>query len=80
MKAENRITLGNFLIYNPQYGVKEGRVCELVLDFLILFFNISFEFLLKEAERVFYYYPPDERIEKQVRISGFCDGMVKFTQ
>ncbi|RNA01621.1 vacuolar fusion CCZ1 -like protein [Brachionus plicatilis] len=34
----------------------------------------------KEAEKIFYYYPPDEKIEKQIRTAGFCAGMIKFTQ
>ncbi|CAF0762218.1 unnamed protein product [Brachionus calyciflorus] len=54
----SQISLAYFLIFNSEYGLKEG----------------------KEAEKVFYYYPPDEKIEKQVRIAGFCAGMIRFTQ
>ena len=58
MKSENRITLGNFFIYNPEYGLKEG----------------------KESEKIFYYHPHEELIEKKCRNAGFCAGMVTFTE
>ena len=35
---------------------------------------------LKESEKIFYYYPPDDKIEKQVRLVGFCAGIVKFAE
>lgn len=28
----------------------------------------------KEAEKIFYYYPNEEQIEKKVRNAGFCAG------
>jgi hypothetical protein len=34
----------------------------------------------KEAEKIFYYYPSDEKIEKQCRLCGFCAGIVQFTK
>jgi hypothetical protein len=34
----------------------------------------------KEREKIFYYYPEDEQIEKKCRDVGFCAGITKFTE
>jgi hypothetical protein len=43
------------------------------------FFYVFCE-LFKESDKIFYYYPSTDEIFKQIRIVGFCAGMVKFTQ
>lgn len=34
----------------------------------------------REAEKLFYYYPESEKIERKVRQAGFCAGMVRFAE
>ena len=34
----------------------------------------------REEEKIFYYYPADEKVERKVRQAGFCAGIVKFAE
>ena len=34
----------------------------------------------REDEKIFYFYPADEKIERKVRLAGFCAGIVRFAE
>jgi hypothetical protein len=34
----------------------------------------------REEEKIFYYYPFDEKVERKVRLAGFCAGVVQFAE
>ena len=73
--AGNQIPAGSGGIVVEAWGSRETIEVDIIAK-ILLFFNLIY----KESEKIFYYYPQDEKIEKQTRLAGFCAGIVKFTE
>ena len=85
--------LVSFFIYNPQLGPKEGTVrnnlypTQMPLKDLVLVQRkdwrspfMLYHFLPQEHQKILYYKPEGEILNRKIRNIGLCEALVNFTK
>ena len=65
----------SFSIYDTRLGCKEGTVRKQLIPLILVYFGLR----LQEEQKILYYHPENESVNKKVRNIGLCEALVNFT-